>query len=85
MSAPSNVFPLNSSASSSSLPPQAPEGERRESKRRKSSSPTLSRRAVVSDWNGKVSRTISIDRLPEEGKRLNQPARLVKAARPAHE
>jgi len=58
------------------------EGERRESKRHKSlSSPTLARRAVVSDWHGKISRTISIDRLPEEGKRLNKSAsKLVRAS-----
>uniref|UniRef100_A0A7S4AY70 Serine/threonine-protein phosphatase n=1 Tax=Chrysotila carterae TaxID=13221 RepID=A0A7S4AY70_CHRCT len=41
-------------------------------KKRRASSPTLSRRAIVSDWNGGMERTISIDRLPEEGKRLNR-------------
>jgi diadenosine tetraphosphatase ApaH/serine/threonine PP2A family protein phosphatase len=35
---------------------------------------------VVSDWKGNISRTISIDRLPEEGKRLTQSTRLVSAA-----
>ena len=30
----------------------------------------MAKRAVVANWHGKLERTISIDRLPEEGKRI---------------
>ena len=40
--------------------------------KRRRSEPSMARRAEVS-WHTKLSRTISIDRLPQEGKRMNHP------------
>mmetsp|Transcript_11865 Transcript_11865/g.19990 ORF Transcript_11865/g.19990 Transcript_11865/m.19990 type:complete len:559 (+) Transcript_11865:65-1741(+) len=66
-----SAVPLWSAAPSSSIP-QAPEpGMSSRASRKRSSSPTMARRAVVSNWHGHLARTISIDRLPEESKRLN--------------
>ncbi|EOD40877.1 hypothetical protein EMIHUDRAFT_417293 [Emiliania huxleyi CCMP1516] len=65
----------SSAASSSDSAPPAPAPA---PKRRRSTSPTLARRAVVSNMHGKLSRTISIDRLPEEGKRLTRASKLVR-------
>lgn len=70
----------SSAASSSDSAPPAPAPA---PKRRRSTSPTLARRAVVSNMHGKLSRTISIDRLPEEGKRLTRASKLVRALAPA--
>jgi len=53
-------------------PAAAPAGKGK----RKASSPTMAKRAEVSNWHGKLSRTISIDRLPEEGKRILQASKL---------
>ena len=60
------------------------ENEPLKRKRSKSSSPTIAKRAVVSSYGGpKLSRTISIDRLPEEGKRILHATRLSRTIVPA--
>jgi diadenosine tetraphosphatase ApaH/serine/threonine PP2A family protein phosphatase len=43
-----------------------------EQPKRQRSEPSMARRAEVS-WHTRLSRTISIDRLPQEGKRMNHP------------
>ncbi|KAL1529080.1 hypothetical protein AB1Y20_000055 [Prymnesium parvum] len=49
-------------------------------KRKVGPSPTMSRKAEVANWHGELSRTISIDRLPQEGKRLSGGHALTRAA-----
>ena len=51
-------------------------GELAGKRKRGSTSPTYARRAHVANFDGRVSRTISIDRLPEEGKRILYASRL---------
>lgn len=62
----------NSAEASSSLPStSASDDPVRAGKRKEPPVPKMSRRAEISNLGGELSRTISIDRLPQEAKRLN--------------